>query len=119
MILGVSNHAVERYVERVKPHLGKRQARQELQALANLGERVGKPSWFLGYGRADYYLQIGPEAVAAVRDCCITTVVTPEIVRRRHREAVNAWKAKRRARRAIKRKEFKKHNRRPEVREAA
>jgi hypothetical protein len=120
MTLGVSNHAVERYVERVKPHLGEKQAREELEALSRLGERTGKPYWFLGYTRADFYLQIGPEAVAAVKDACLTTVVTPEITRQNHRDSVNDWKRRKRARKALKRKEFpRKYNRRPEEKEAA
>jgi hypothetical protein len=118
MRLGVSNHAVERYVERVKPQLGEAQAREELEALSELCEQTQKPRWFLGESESDYYLKIGPEAVAAVRDRCITTVVTPEIVRQHHRQAVNRYKARLRHRRGMKRKEFKKRNKRPE-REAA
>lgn len=52
----VTDHAVERYIERVKPHLSDAEAREELKRLLPLAEvdRHGPP-WCSDPGRADSF----------------------------------------------------------------
>lgn len=79
-MIGVTNHAVERYQARVKPHLGATQARRELYALLDLAETVERPRWDLSraHTAADAYLLIAPDCVAIVVDGAVVTVITKE-----------------------------------------
>jgi hypothetical protein len=92
MRLRITKHAVDRYVERAKPHLGHRHARWEIEALLEFAEEVERPSWYLGYGggEPDSYLLIAPDCAAIVIGDAIVSVITREAAdepaRRRKRE---------------------------------
>jgi hypothetical protein len=75
----VTHHAVDRYVSRVKPHLGRLQAEQELTALLELAAPILKPDWYRGIGPADHWLAIAPDCVAVVHGRRVTTVVNREV----------------------------------------
>lgn len=108
MRLGVSNHAVERYVERVKPQLGEAQAREELEALVALAEPCARPWWVKApIRRGDAYLRLAPDVIAAVkgRRLVATILRAPEraggerrAARKRRRE-LHRWKENVRVRR--------------------
>jgi hypothetical protein len=62
-----TTHAIERYVERLRPALTKKAARRELVALCEVAEVVTeRPAW-LGLGEAtDGYLLLGDDVVLPV-----------------------------------------------------
>lgn len=96
----VSGHAVERYVERAKPHLGREQARLELEALVELGEAVERPEWLLGDEFGEHvFLEVAPDVVAIVQRERVATVIAKpvdELERRRKNVAkANRRRAKR------------------------
>ena len=100
MSLSVTRHAVDRYVERVKPALGDEQARRELEALLELAVRCGRPSWWEGPRRSgDVYVLLAPGVVGAVKGLLLTTVVAEPVRQggrrragRQRRRELHRWK---------------------------
>lgn len=76
MTFRATEHAVRRYQERVKPQLGEKQAGEELEALADLGQPIPRPEWWMPDTEGGLFLEIAPDAVALVRNACVVTVVT-------------------------------------------
>lgn len=79
--LQVTSHAVQRYMERVKPALGFDTAKGELDALvAMAGEPHGKPDWhFLPEytsEAAEHYFTLSDGIAAAVKGGAVVTVLT-------------------------------------------
>ncbi len=70
MIVHVTNHAVERYVERVRPGLDVVQARSELRTLLQaMGVQCDRPDWLPVDTRTDrVYIALGDDIVAACVD---------------------------------------------------
>lgn len=96
----VSTHAVERYVQRVKPQLGLEQARLELEALLAIGEPVERPPWVIEHhDNGNEYLEIAPDAIAVVcRERVSTVLVKPvnEVARvKRNKAKADQRRAKR------------------------
>lgn len=108
-MIGVTNHAVEQYVRRVKPHIGATQARRELYALLEFAAEIERPYWDLSKTRhaADGYLLIAPDVAAIVRDGAVVTVITKdlavELARQKRREIKRAREQKAAAERAARR----------------
>lgn len=90
MSFHVTDHAVARYIERVKDHLGTEQAALELAALANLAEKVQRPEWWIGVEEGGLFLELTTDVVAVARNRTITTVMAKPVDEaaraRRHRE---------------------------------
>lgn len=106
--LYVSRHAVERYVERVKPCLTFDQARIELEALAQMDAELSPapPGW--KNGGVEYpdtaYSEPCPGIALALRDGLVVTVLT------RAENSVEVRESKRAERRRRKRaKRLRKH----------
>lgn len=80
-MIGVTNHAIEQYQARVKPHLGATQARRELYALLEFAEEIERPYWDLSKTRhpADAYLLIAPDCAAIVVNGAAVTIITKEL----------------------------------------
>jgi hypothetical protein len=93
----VSDHAADRYVERVKPSLTRKQARREIEGLAKL---AGEPQPYCRYApeqmEFEAYLELAPGIAIALRPhdrdtmLVVTTIIqgssTPGEVRRRREE---------------------------------
>lgn len=106
MNLVVTNHAVKRYQERYKSHLGSEQARKELEALTVLVTEplAGRPEW-LGDGRAaDQWIELAPDVVGAVTNSTVITIFARSGISKEHRERKRAEKKKRQADRKHQRK---------------
>lgn len=98
--LYVTDHAITRYWERVKPALLRDQAKAELEALLVGAGPAGEAPGWVGYADpGDGYIEVADGIVAAVSDGCVTTVLTRGSVspaHRAHRRA--ARRARRQAR---------------------
>lgn len=103
MKVTVTKHAVTRYCERVKPQLGERQARLELEALLEFAEEVERPPWLRDTRESERWLLLMPHVVAAVQGGLVTTVMTTEMVeaplRKRQRELERKERIRKRSRR--------------------
>lgn len=77
MMLRLSDHAITRYHERVKPALLRRQAKVELEALVAAAGKVGpRPDWLPPEQcPGDGYVELTPGVVAAVVRGQVTTVM--------------------------------------------
>lgn len=76
----MSNHAVERYVERVRPTLDLESARGDLIRLLNSGAAVieyERPAWCGGDDEppADWFLLVADSFACPVRNGCAITVM--------------------------------------------
>lgn len=76
----ISNHAVCRYIERVKPLAEFEAAQQELEVLiAQAGEPHGKPEWYFLPEQQDraseFYLTLSDGIIAALKDEVVATVI--------------------------------------------
>jgi len=102
MRLAVSSHAVDRYIERVKPHLGRSQARTELEALVALVKPCERPTWWAEPRKqGDLYLALGPGVVGAAKGRLLTTVLAApratggqRTAERKRRRELRRWKKK-------------------------
>jgi len=92
MILTVSDHAVTRYWERVKPTLLRDQAKAELEALAAASEtEARRPAWLHPSGEpVDAFLHLSDGIVGLIVDDTLITVlvrgVAPESLKKARRE---------------------------------
>jgi hypothetical protein len=92
-MIRLTNHAVDRYIERVKPALDRDAARSELQALVRAaGEPSSEqPEWHAREVPCSLYLEISDGIVATVQEQAVTSVITrggsgPDAKERRKRE---------------------------------
>lgn len=105
MRLGLTNHAVERYVERVKPTFDFSEARRELQRLCDLAGEPSRerPDWhFLpehATEAAEFYLTLSDGICAAVKGTDVVTVLTRGGSSPAHRANKRERKRRQRARR--------------------
>lgn len=131
MNVWVSEHAADRFIERVRPGLGRRGARLELcRLLALFGRRVPQPEWALDFDLVGsrFCVEVSDGIVAVVDPENLTgswPIVVTVLVRGGHREfdlGRRARKAQKR-RAARNRKRFERHlrseRRLPDVDEAA
>ena len=100
----VSDHAIQRFHERVKPALSLDAAKRELEVLVRLAGIPGhKPDWLYLPEEAtratDAYLTLSDGIVAPVVGRHITSVITRAGSNATHRANKNRARAKRRARR--------------------
>lgn len=106
-----SRHAVERYVDRVKPALGFAEAEAELVRLVSMAEVVvDPPGWVLDPSDdsvADGYVVLAGTICLPVRGFTVLTVITPGCMsdefRAARREHKRAQRARRHALRRLKR----------------
>jgi hypothetical protein len=111
-VIRLTKHAVERYHERVKPALPAWKAKRELEAfIVQATELTEAPSWHLNPEPDCRHFEIADGICAVVRDEVVTTVV----VRGNHSDRITDrqrdYKRKERARRAHKRRKFKRNGR--------
>lgn len=103
MKLGVTTHAVERYVERQKPALGFDQAKRELIAILEFATAIERPEWDGGLMPADAWLELAPDCVAIIRGNSVVSVVTrslaEEPARRKQREIDRKTRIRKRSKR--------------------
>lgn len=108
-------HAVDRYIERVKPCLGPARARVECMGLALIGEITSEcPAWLSFEGDCDGYLTCGDVAFPLKGHCavtCLTRGLLPASDRR--------WRNRDRARRTFKATHKRPEGGRPRLEEAA
>lgn len=90
----IAPHAVERYRERVKPHLSVAEASRDLCRLISEGAHPLEhpPPWILNADRYDAeYIALGPDVVFAAvrrrRHIRLVTCLTPHMRDRQRREA--------------------------------
>lgn len=112
VVIGLSNHAIERYQERQKPALGLELARRELLALLELAPPIDRPEWFHGDETADQWLELAPGCVAAVLGSTVVTVVCELYYSPSERKAVNREKARERSARKTKNRS-QRHSKQP------
>jgi hypothetical protein len=105
--LGVTNHAAERFQERVKPALGLIQARQELVALVEMTDAEiasEPPDWLRGFRPdSDGYIELSDGVVAGVMDGVIATILVRGGAPSSYRQQRNENRARRRARKRVER----------------
>lgn len=98
-----THHAVDRYIERVRPALDRTQALRELIALAAAAEIVDSPpAWYLNEQPVDVFLTFGDVVFPVQRDgqrLVAVTCVTRGLASVAWRQARNEWHAQQRARR--------------------
>jgi len=99
MRLGVTNHAVTRYIERVKPAFDFEVAKAELLAFVNAVEPAPEPPQWVRAVEPDTtaFIEISDGIVAMIKDDSVTTVLTRSGHSPEARVAINAAKRKRRA----------------------
>lgn len=105
MKLTVSQHAVDRYQERVRPTLDTEAARTELEAVLSMDlEQFSEPPEYVHVceTKADYYLELADGIVAPVARDHVLTVITRGGSHPEHR--ARKMETKRRRRAARKRK---------------
>lgn len=107
-----SKHAVQRYQERVKPALPIHRAKLELEAFVEQARELTEaPPWHLNPEPGSRHFEIADGICAVVRNEVVTTVV----IRGSHAEDIEdrkrQYKRKQRARRAHKRRKFKRNGR--------
>jgi endonuclease III len=103
--LSISQHAVDRYQERVRPTLDTEAARTELEAVLSMDpERINEaPEWVhVCETKADYYLEVADGIVAPVAQGHVLTIITRGGSHPEHR--ARKMETKRRRRAARKRK---------------
>lgn len=77
----VTQHACERYIDRVKPYLTVKQARAELERLLEMGTVRGQPCWHKAVhvdeeSVPDFYVELSDGIACPVRDGWVITVLT-------------------------------------------
>jgi hypothetical protein len=106
----VSQHAVDRFVERVRPALDVGEARHELERLIDQCGQIGdRPDW--QDHRADLcerWLWIGPDICLPVQRDLAITVLVRGLVPDQHRRNLN--QAKQAARRAARSRRLRQRN---------
>lgn len=98
----LTRHAIERYIERVKPALNERAAEKELSILVDAaGEAGPKPTWLYlppeVTQAADLYLTLSDGIAAPVAGALVLSVITRGGSNPTHRANKNKSRAKRRA----------------------
>lgn len=93
----ITAHAADRYRERAKPHLTRRQALAELERLAELGDLLPHPPAWCGHLDGDAFLQAGDVVLVLRRGrawsaCTCLVRGTPS---ERDLERRRAWKRER------------------------
>lgn len=99
----LTDHAITRYQQRVKPGLEHEVARTELEALVEAApEPSSKPSWLYlpeeATEAAEHYLMLSDGIVAPIRGRTVVAVITRAGSNTEHRRNKNAAKARRRRR---------------------
>jgi hypothetical protein len=100
--LGPTNHAVERYIERVKPALSAVVARQELEALIemSLPSSPTPPAWLSAFEPdTEAFLELSDGIAGAVKGNTVTTI----LVRATDAPVVRQLKRRRKKRSALRR----------------
>ena len=95
----VSDHAIVRYQERVKPALTREQAKRELEALVGTAQGLGKeqsPWLTLSGAPVDAFLELSDGIIALVMDLTVITVLIRGGSHESVRKARNERKARRR-----------------------
>lgn len=93
MNLRLTDHAITRYLERVKPALLRRQAKVELEALvAAAGEPGPRPSWLPleHHHSGASYVRLADGIIGTVRGSRVTTVLVRASYRPEERAAKKA-----------------------------
>lgn len=118
----LTEHAVRRYNERVKPTLGLGACRRELEALLAGAEEVARPEWLHAHHPdTESYLELADGIVAGVQGGAVATVLIRAETSPVYRRAKNEQRRKRRAVRRHKNKahaKFKADKRIPPERSA-
>lgn len=121
MRIDISNHAADRYVARVKPHLGRGTAKQEIARLLGFGEFSQSCSWHPNVDGCDGYMVLSDGIALGLKrgrtkwlavTCLIRGEMAPEFRASRNHEKAS----RRRAKRARNRKVFNRRSGRPEER---
>lgn len=104
-MIGVSDHAVERFQERVKPALDLDAARTELEALVRAAEKPSseQPNWHVKAVPCSLYLHLSDGIACTVKDETVTSVLTRASEAPDAKAAKKREKKKRQAERRVKR----------------
>jgi len=100
-VISVSEQAIIRYRERVKPALDFQPAKAELEALIRMAGdlRPGVPDWASLKEESDGYFELADGVAAVVRESIVTTVLARGGLHSSVRAARNERKRRKRARR--------------------
>ena len=112
MNVALTDHAIARYCERVKPALDPQQAEGELLALMEQGRVISEPAWRVDFPSTDCYLELCDGIVLALsrerKGYIATTTLTRGGSSSSRREDRNKRKAdRRRARRTKRQMEYR------------
>ena len=96
--LRITLHALERYIERVRPGFTRREAHKDLKALLAVAAPSGRPEWCRGDIPTDTWLVVADSIAFPIHGGAVVTVMTRGGLTDSERAARNVHKSRKRKR---------------------